>query len=68
MKPFDILIIGASPAGLHAARVAAEAGVRVGIVDDNPLAGGQIWRQGPRHAARRAKRSMCLRITPTSRI
>ncbi|SAL05018.1 oxidoreductase [Caballeronia calidae] len=47
---FDILIIGAGPAGLHAARVAAAAGAKVGIVDDNPLPGGQIWRQGPRHA------------------
>ncbi|WP_321781716.1 FAD-dependent oxidoreductase [Paraburkholderia sp. J94] len=46
---FDILIIGAGPAGLHAARVAAEAGQRVGIVDDNARPGGQIWRQGPEH-------------------
>lgn len=48
---FDVLIIGAGPAGLHAAHVAAEAGVRVGIVDDNALPGGQIWRQGPLHRA-----------------
>ncbi|WP_248323395.1 FAD-dependent oxidoreductase [Caballeronia sp. Sq4a] len=47
---FDILIIGAGPAGLHAARIAAEAGVQVGIIDDNALPGGQIWRQGPQHA------------------
>lgn len=47
---FEILIIGAGPAGLHAARVAAGAGKKVGIVDDNPLPGGQIWRQGPHHA------------------
>ena len=46
---FDILIIGAGPAGLNAARVAAHAGARVGIVDDNALPGGQIWRQGPQH-------------------
>lgn len=46
---FDLLIIGAGPAGLSAAQVAAERGVRVGIVDDNPLPGGQIWRQGPAH-------------------
>jgi NADPH-dependent 2,4-dienoyl-CoA reductase/sulfur reductase-like enzyme len=34
---------------LNSARVAAEAGVNVGLVDDNPRPGGQIWRQGPRH-------------------
>lgn len=48
---FDILIIGAGPAGLNAARVAAQAGANVGIVDDNALPGGQIWRQGPQHRA-----------------
>ncbi|QGZ57459.1 NAD(P)/FAD-dependent oxidoreductase [Paraburkholderia acidiphila] len=48
---FDILIIGAGPAGLNAARIAAEAGASVGIVDDNALPGGQIWRQGPGHRA-----------------
>ncbi|TAL56365.1 FAD-dependent oxidoreductase [Pandoraea sp.] len=46
---FDILIIGAGPAGLSAATVAAGCGARVGIIDDNPLPGGQIWRQGPDH-------------------
>src|SRR3546814_9101439 len=48
-RHFDILVIGAGPAGLSAAHVAAKSGVSVGIVDDNPLPGGQIWRQGPRH-------------------
>src|SRR5258708_21942577 len=41
---FDILVIGAGPAGLAAACCAAESGRRVGIVDDNPDLGGQIWR------------------------
>jgi NADPH-dependent 2,4-dienoyl-CoA reductase/sulfur reductase-like enzyme len=41
---FDVLVIGAGPAGIAAAVRAAECGVRVGIVDDNPTAGGQIWR------------------------
>lgn len=43
-REFDVLVIGAGPAGLAAACCAAEAGRRVGIVDDNPAAGGQIWR------------------------
>lgn len=43
---FDTLVVGAGPAGIAAAVTAAEHGVRVGLVDDNPAAGGQIWRDG----------------------
>jgi NADPH-dependent 2,4-dienoyl-CoA reductase/sulfur reductase-like enzyme len=43
-KQFDVLVVGAGPAGLAAATCAAESGQRVGVVDDNPTAGGQIWR------------------------
>ncbi|MBZ5795237.1 NAD(P)/FAD-dependent oxidoreductase [Burkholderia contaminans] len=42
----DVAIVGAGPAGLSAARAAAKGGATVAIVDDNPRAGGQIWRQG----------------------
>jgi NADPH-dependent 2,4-dienoyl-CoA reductase/sulfur reductase-like enzyme len=38
------LIAGAGPAGLAAAFRASQAGRRVTVVDDNPDAGGQIWR------------------------
>ena len=55
---FDILIIGAGPAGLNAARTAAQAGARVGVVDDNALPGGQIWRQGPEHRSRGPARAL----------
>lgn len=41
----DVAIVGAGPAGLSAARAAAQSGATVAIVDDNPRAGGQIWRQ-----------------------
>ena len=41
---FDVLVIGAGPAGMAAAVRAAECGANVGIVDDNPTCGGQIWR------------------------
>ena len=44
---FDLVIVGAGPAGLAAARAAASSGVRIALVDDNPRAGGQVWRQGP---------------------
>ncbi|AOK19887.1 FAD/NAD(P)-binding oxidoreductase [Burkholderia cepacia] len=47
----DIAIVGAGPAGLSAAWAAARSGATVAIVDDNPRAGGQIWRQGPGVAA-----------------
>lgn len=40
----DLLVVGAGPAGLAAAYRAAENGLRVVVVDDNPSAGGQIWR------------------------
>jgi len=45
-KQFDVLIIGGGPAGMAAAASAAESGLRVGVVDDNPHLGGQIWRSG----------------------
>jgi D-hydroxyproline dehydrogenase subunit alpha len=43
---FDILVVGAGPAGIAAAVSASASGQRVGLVDDNPAAGGQIWRSG----------------------
>ncbi|MBP0589259.1 FAD-dependent oxidoreductase [Paraburkholderia sp. LEh10] len=46
---FDIVVAGAGPAGLAAACVAAQEGARVAVLDDNPRAGGQIWRNGPVH-------------------
>lgn len=43
---FDVVVVGAGPAGLSAARAAASGGLSVAVIDDNPRAGGQIWRQG----------------------
>ena len=40
----DLAVVGAGPAGLAAAYRAAQSGLRVTVVDDNPAAGGQIWR------------------------
>ncbi len=38
----DVLVIGAGPAGLAAARTAAHAGARVILCDENPSAGGML--------------------------
>jgi NADPH-dependent 2,4-dienoyl-CoA reductase/sulfur reductase-like enzyme len=40
----DACVIGAGPAGLAAAYRVAKSGRKVIVVDDNPAAGGQIWR------------------------
>ncbi len=41
---FDVVVGGAGPGGMAAATVAAEAGRRVCLLDDNAAPGGQIWR------------------------
>jgi D-hydroxyproline dehydrogenase subunit alpha len=41
----DVLVVGGGPAGLSAAAVAAEAGIRVVLVDDRPVPGGQFYKQ-----------------------
>lgn len=41
---FDVVVIGAGPGGIAAAVTASEQGQTVALVDDNPNAGGQIWR------------------------
>jgi NADPH-dependent 2,4-dienoyl-CoA reductase/sulfur reductase-like enzyme len=51
MTFYDFLVVGAGPAGLAAAHAAAASGALVAIVDDNPHAGGQIWRGGPERQA-----------------
>jgi D-hydroxyproline dehydrogenase subunit alpha len=43
---FDVVVIGAGPAGLAAAVSAAQHSRRVALLDDNPRPGGQIWRHG----------------------
>lgn len=41
---YDVLVIGAGPAGLSSAATAAEAGLRVLLADENATPGGQIYR------------------------
>ncbi len=41
---YDIVVVGAGPAGMAAATVCAEQGASVLLLDEQPLAGGQIYR------------------------
>jgi len=43
---FEVVVVGAGPAGLAAACTAAESGKRVALVEESPWIGGQIWRGG----------------------
>ena len=49
-REFEVVVVGAGPAGLTAACRAAECGKRVGMLDDNPAPGGQIWRGAAKEA------------------
>jgi len=44
-RAFDIVVVGAGPAGIAAATLAAECERNVCVLDENPTAGGQIWRR-----------------------
>ena len=47
MRAVECLVVGGGPAGLAAARAAAQAGVRVMLADENPELGGQYYRRPP---------------------
>ena len=57
-RPFDVVVVGAGPAGLAAAARAAECGKRVAMLDDNPQRGGQIWRGASKESARWVRESV----------
>ena len=50
MAASDVIIIGAGPAGMAAAHDAAECGLSVTLLDEQPAAGGQIYRDVERVA------------------
>ncbi|WP_029083141.1 NAD(P)/FAD-dependent oxidoreductase [Bradyrhizobium sp. th.b2] len=41
---YDVVVIGAGPAGLAASAMAAGAGLSTLLLDENPGPGGQVWR------------------------
>ncbi|TDV38049.1 NADPH-dependent 2,4-dienoyl-CoA reductase/sulfur reductase-like enzyme [Paraburkholderia caballeronis] len=43
-ESFDVVVIGAGPAGMTAATAAAQAGLRVVLLDEQEAVGGQIYR------------------------
>lgn len=43
-EKWDVLVVGAGPAGMAAATVTAGAGLSTLVVDEGPGPGGQIWR------------------------
>ena len=45
MRRYDLIVVGAGPAGLSAAIEAAEHGMSVGIFDENSRPGGQLFKQ-----------------------
>jgi NADPH-dependent 2,4-dienoyl-CoA reductase/sulfur reductase-like enzyme len=64
----DLLIIGAGPAGMAASLAAAPSGARIALLDDNPLPGGQIWRDGPQAKLPNPARQMRERLEACSNI
>jgi D-hydroxyproline dehydrogenase subunit alpha len=54
---YDVIVVGAGPGGISAATVAAEAGLRVCLLDDNMSLGGQIWRGPKRQPAEHSSHS-----------
>ena len=42
---FDVIVLGAGPAGARAALAAASQGLKVILIDEQAAAGGQVWRK-----------------------
>jgi NADPH-dependent 2,4-dienoyl-CoA reductase/sulfur reductase-like enzyme len=43
-RDFDVVVVGAGPAGIAAACAASGSGKHVALLDESPWLGGQIWR------------------------
>jgi NADPH-dependent 2,4-dienoyl-CoA reductase/sulfur reductase-like enzyme len=55
MTSFDVVVVGAGPAGMAAAAAAAKNGAKVCLIDNNAKPGGQIWRGNNDHCDHRFK-------------
>lgn len=70
-ESFDILIVGAGPAGIAAACAASQGGEMsmkqsIAVVDDNPTAGGQIWRNQTNRWIDRFQWTRCRTLNATT--
>lgn len=54
---YDLVIIGAGPAGLAAAIEASRAGMKTVVLDDQPAPGGQVYRQVMQNSRQPAAKS-----------
>lgn len=43
-QAWDVIVVGAGPAGMAAAMVTADVGLSTLVLDENPGVGGQVWR------------------------
>ncbi len=59
---FDIVIVGAGPAGLAAACAASECGRKAALLESAPWIGGQIWRGEEAHFANTQARYWINRV------
>ncbi|MBL8229983.1 MAG: NAD(P)/FAD-dependent oxidoreductase [Bryobacterales bacterium] len=66
-QEFEIVVVGAGPAGIAAACTAAECGKRVVLIDENPAPGGQIWRAEQNTWTQRLAASGCS-VRPNSSV
>ncbi|HET8554559.1 MAG TPA: FAD/NAD(P)-binding oxidoreductase [Rhodanobacteraceae bacterium] len=64
----DIVIVGAGPAGLAAAGVAAGSGASVVLLDANERAGGQVWRHDVEHTTPARIRRRIARARQSDRV
>ena len=58
VEHYDVLVVGAGPAGLAAANAAAGHGARVGLIDAQATMGGQVWRHDVQRPAPRMASAM----------
>ena len=69
IKTWEVVVAGAGPSGIAAAVTAADCGASVVLLDDNPQAGGQIWRGGEESAAKdRLSQHWFERLKNSSRV
>ena len=62
-RDYDVVVIGAGPAGIAAACTAAQGGRRVALLNGAPSLGGQIWRGESLAAAPRTARRWLARLS-----